>query len=231
MLSSVTSGPGAVRAGVKGLAAGLVLAGLVASSVHAQTARKETNVQRQREAVEAWTACIADDFGDDVHTLMLLDFRSDEYRRLIDDMADRRVSSECFGAIPRRYRRIELGGLPFAGGLAEQAMESESDEPLLQGLAMASIGKPAETFSYTDKVANCTVRGGPHLVAALFDSPVETDAETAALDQLQPVIDVCSQGGSTIDASPLAIRSMLATASYRILAAQDNSTDESEDDA
>ena len=195
---------------------------LLASTVHAQPVRYEKDEQVQRAAVEAWTACIADEFGEDVREVLTLDYRTDRYAALLKDLAGRRVSSACFYAMPRRYRRIELGGLPFAGGLAEQAMESAPGEPLLMRLSRAAIGAEAPTYSYTDKVANCAVRGAPHLAANLFDSAIGSVEETDAMAQLAPVFDVCTRDGSAIDASPLALRSMLATASYRILAAQDS---------
>ncbi|BDI61226.1 hypothetical protein [Qipengyuania nanhaisediminis] len=192
---------------------------------------KERNVTMQRLAVEAWTACIADEFVEEVHEVLTLDFRTLKYSRKIEKLASERVSDRCFNAMPRDYRRIELSGLPFAGGLAEQAIERTSDEPLLMRLSMAAIGKPAETYSYTDAVANCAVRGAPHLVANLFGTDVASVEETDALEQLEPVFMICTQSGPAIDASPLATRSMLATASYRLLAAQDESGEEQATDA
>lgn len=198
----------------------VALASTLATTAYAQAGGVERSEMRQRKAIEAWTACIADEFRDDVDTLLTLDYRSEEYADLMEDMVDRRVSERCFNAMPRRYRRIELGGLPFTGGLAEQAMESANEEPLLMRLSMAAIGENAPVYSYTDQVANCTVRGAPHLAANLFASEIASDEEVDALQQLAPVFEICTRGGSAIEASPLAIRSMLATASYRILAAQ-----------
>ena len=215
------------------VALGCVIATGGTTSVDAQSrlaTSKERNETMQRLAVEAWTACIADEFENRVHEVLMLDYRSREYARKLEDLAEERISERCFDAMPRNYRRIELSGLPFAGGLAEQAMENASEEPLLMRLSMAAIGKPAPVFSYTDRVANCAVRGAPHLVATLFESEVASVEETDALEQLAPVYMVCTQGGSAIEASPLAMRSMLATASYRLLASQD-STQESEPDA
>jgi len=215
-------------------ALGSLLAAGSVTSVGAQS-RLPTSQERvesmQRLAVQAWTACIADEFNGRVHEVLTLDYRTREYQRKIERLAEERISERCFDAMPRNYRRIELGGLPFAGGLAEQAMKQASDEPLLMRLSMAAIGNEAEVYSYTDRVANCAVRGAPHLVAALFESEVASVEETDALEQLAPVYMVCTRGGSAIDASPLAMRSMLATASYRILAAQDDAAQESEDDA
>ena len=219
---------------MKRLALLAALAALVSTGTQAQTRGLPVPTERvesmQRLAVEAWTACIADEFKGRVHEVLMLDFRSREYARKLERLAEERISERCFDAMPRNYRRIELNGLPFAGGLAEQAMKNASDEPLLTRLSMAAIGKQAPVFSYTDQVANCAVRGAPHLVAALFESDVASVEEEDALEQLAPVYMVCTQRGSAIEASPLAMRSMLATASYRLLASQD-STEESEPDA
>ncbi|RJY08576.1 hypothetical protein [Aurantiacibacter aquimixticola] len=194
-------------------------------------AQEERNERMQRLAVEAWTACMADEFPQDVNRLLTMDYRSDEYRRLMQDMGERRISERCFRAMPRAYRRIELGGLPFAGGLAEQAMERASEEPLVLRLSMAVIGEQAQTYSYTDQVANCIARGAPNLVADLFATEPASDEEVTALAQIAPVQDICTRDGTAIEASPIAMRAMLATAGYRILAAQDNAPVESETDA
>ena len=175
---------------------------------------------QQRQAVEAWTQCIADENAEEAHALLVLDYRGAPYRRQLNDLADRRVSSACFNAMPRDYRRIELGGLPFAGGLAERLIETMGEDSLVLRLSRAVVGAEAETFSYTDEVANCMARGAPNLVADLFATEVGEAEETAALGALAPVLTVCSRSGSSIEASPMAMRAMLATASYRLLAAQ-----------
>lgn len=196
------------------------------TSVFGRSEHYERSDRMQRLAVMAWTECIADENLEEVRNLLEMDYRSEEYRDLLADLADRRVTERCFRAMPRRYRRIELGGLPFAGGLAERLVETAGVEPLINRLSMAVIGESAQTFSYTDQVANCVVRGAPNLVANLFATDPTADEETAAFMQLAPVLDICTQNGSVIEASPLAMRSMLATASYRILAAQGGTTAE-----
>ncbi|MBX7531512.1 hypothetical protein K3165_01085 [Qipengyuania sp. 1XM1-15A] len=205
---------------MKRLVASIALAAVAATSATAQTRSREneTNVSKQRAAVEAWTACIADERTDEVRKVLALDFRSDEYRDTMKTLAKARVSSECFNAMPRSYRKIELGGLPFAGGLAEQVIEMD-DEPLLQRLSMAALVQDVPTFSRTDAIAQCMVRGAPHLVAILFDTEINSGDEIEALAELQPVSAACTRGAA-LEASPLGMRSMLATASYRLLNAQ-----------
>lgn len=193
-----------------------------------RTEHTERSERMQRSALMAWTECIADENLEGVEDLLLLEFGSRAQRRLGEYLVDRREVERCFDAMPRGYRRIELSSLPFAGGLAERLIETGGEEPLVNRLAMAVIGKQAEVFSYTDQVANCMVRGAPNLVADLFATEPTLPEEEAALAQLYPVQNICSQSGNAIEASPLALRSILATASYRILAAQEDAPVESE---
>lgn len=196
------------------------LAAMLAAPVHAQ--RKpdtEQDIALQRGSVQAWTGCIATEKADDVNRILSLDFTSSSYKIGIKALAQTRVSKECFEAMPREYRSIRLGGLPFAGGLAEHMLEADS-VPLLKRLSMAALGPAAPTHSRTDEIAMCMVRGTPHQVAGLFGTEIETDAERKALAELKPAADICAGGAAKFEASALGLRSMLATAAYRLLAAQ-----------
>ncbi len=178
----------------------------------------ERDAVKQRAALDHWTRCLAAEQEDRVRAVLLVDYREDDYKSELSKLARTRVSETCFESIPRRYRKMRLGGLPFAGALAEQII-AEGDESLLMRLSKAALTPDVQTFSYTDKAAVCTVKGAPHLVAQLFGTQAETEAETAALSALKPVTDYCTASGAKIEASALAMRSMLATASYRVLAA------------
>ena len=186
--------------------------------------QREAPVAEQRAAVAAWATCIADENTDTARDLLVRDYRSDGYKLGMKALAQTRVSQECFDAMPRRYRQMRLGGLPFAGGLAERLIEQDA-EPLLTRLSMAVIGPEAETFSYTDEVAMCAVRGAPDIVARLFATEVETPDEQASFAALAPVVAYCTKDRTPVEASPLAMRSMLATASFRLLAAQTDDAD------
>lgn len=190
---------------------------VVASAVSAQPVRKETDVGKQRAAVEAWTACIADERTDRVAAILSQDFTSNEYRGALVELGKARVSKKCFEAMPAAYRKIELGGLPFAGGLAEHMIERDP-QPLIRRLSMAALKPEVATYSRTDAIAMCMARGAPHLVAGLFGTAINSAEEGKALAALQPAAKVCGQGVA-LEASPMGMRSMLATASYRLLAA------------
>ncbi len=195
------------------------LFGLIGSSVAAQPVRKETDVTKQRAAIEAWTTCIADENPERVGKALARDFTSREYRSEMLALAETRVSSRCFQAMPGEYRRIKLGGLPFAGGLAERMIEQD-EQPLLTRLSRAVVGTVPQTYSPTDAIAMCTVRGAPQQVAVLFATPISSPEEAKALADLAPVVEICSAQRPKLEASALGLRSMLATASFRLLAAQ-----------
>lgn len=192
---------------------------LIGTSVAAQPTRKETDVTKQRAAIEAWTTCIADENPERVGKTLARDFTSREYRSEILALAETRVSSRCFQAMPGEYRRIELGGLPFAGGLAERMIEQD-EQPLLMRLSRAVVGTAPQTYSPTDAIAMCTVRGAPQQVAVLFGTPISSAEEAKALADLAPVVEICSAKRPKLEASALGLRSMLATASFRLLVAQ-----------
>ena len=203
----------------------MALAASLAAPAHAQ--RKpvvEQDVALQRGSVQAWTACLAAEKTDDARRILVQDFNSTSYKLGIKALAQTRVSKQCFEAMPQQYRSIRLGGLPLAGGLAEHLLK-EDETPLLRRLSMAALGQPAKTYSPTDAIAMCMVRGAPHFVAGLFGTQIETAEERAALAELKPVADICAGGAGKFEASALGLRSMLATSSYRLLAAQKVDTD------
>ena len=205
---------------MKRLAFLFAAAALVAAPASAQSKpRSEQDVALQRGSLEAWTACITSEKADEVHRILVQDFTSDSYKLAIRSLAQTRVSKGCFESMPREYRSIRLGGLPFAGGLAEHMLEADP-EPLLKRLSMAALGPSAKAHSRTDEIAMCIARGAPQEVAALFGTKYETEDERGALARLRPVADICTGGAGKFEASALGLRSMLATATYRLLDAQ-----------
>lgn len=200
------------------LVAGL---GLLAAPALASAQRNggDPDIGEERAAVAAWTACIADENRAEASALLNQDFTSSTYQDGLKKLALTKVSKGCFSAMPLKYRSIRLGGLPFAGGLAERLIESDST-PLAERLVTAANGREAATFSPTDGMAMCIVRKAPTRVAGLFEAEAESAAENAAIVELLPVAKACLGTGENIEISAFAVRSMLATASFRLLAAQ-----------
>ena len=202
----------------------VVTLALISCLVSPALAQRSDDVAEERAAVEAWTNCIADEKTAEVERLLEKDFRSTAYKSGMKMLARTRVSQQCFDAMPKRYREIALGGLPFAGGLAERLIE-RGEVPLVIRLPEAAAGVEPPTYSFTDTIAMCAARGAPQHVAVLFDTKINSGEELEALAGLQPIIDACTPGARKLEASALGLRSMLATASFRLLAAQKGDAD------
>ena len=172
--------------------------------------------QKARRTMASYAECVVAASPAKVADVLVRDFRTTEYRNGLRNLS--RDNEGCARKVGLS-RRMRMGNLPFAGALAEE-MLAQDREPLLKRLSMAALGPAAATYSWTDGVAMCMARGAPHMVAAALKTEVASKEERAALAELQPVAVICSGDKGKLEASALGLRSMLATASYRLLAAQ-----------
>jgi hypothetical protein len=170
---------------------------------------------RERAAVSAFGRCVVEESPAKAHSVLTSDFRTKDYRDGLRVLA--KVNDGCF----RQRGKIRFGGLPFAAAMAE-AMILKGAEPLNVRLAKAGIGKTVPTFAPSDAVAMCVARSVPDQVAALFASPIASEAETRAAGDLSTAVRLCTPKGVAVDIQPYGLRAILATASYRLLAAQES---------
>lgn len=169
-----------------------------------------------RRTMASFANCVVAGSSDKVADVLVRDFRSTGYRNGLRNLSrDNEGCARKVGLVGR----MKMGNLPFAGALAEELLGADS-QPLLKRLSMAALGPQAATYSWTDSVAMCMARGAPQPVAQLFDTAVGSGEEKTAVAGLKPVADICAGGAGKFEASALGLRSMLATASYRLLAAQ-----------
>lgn len=169
-----------------------------------------------RRTMASFAECVVAGSPAKVADVLVRDFRSTEYRNGLRNLSrDNEGCARKVGLVGR----MRMGNLPFAGALAEEMLGADS-QPLLKRLSMAALGPNATTYSWTDSVAMCMARGAPQPVAQLFDTAVGSGEEKVAVAGLKPVADICAGGAGKFEASALGLRSMLATASYRLLAAQ-----------
>ena len=169
----------------------------------------------ERAAVAAFGRCVVKESPAKAHSVLTADFRTSEYRDGLKVLA--RVNEGCFN----RRGKMRAGGLPFAAAMAEAAIMS-SNVPLNVRLARAGIGNPAPTYAPSDAMAMCIARSVPDQVAALFATPIASNEETQAAEELRPAARLCAPKGVGLDIQPYGLRAILATASYRLLAAQEN---------
>ena len=198
----------------------VALINLVALAL-APTTVEPSNTPEGRTALASFAGCIARSSPEKVHDALTRDFRTPEYRRELQVLT--KINHDCLRDWEglQRYRRITLraGGLPFAAALAE-SMLKRSEVPLnVRLLRAARIETP--TYAPSDRIAMCIARSDADNVAALLNAPIDSETETEAARALNPALRACSQGTSIV-LEPYGLRAILATASYRLLAAQES---------
>ena len=171
-----------------------------------------------RSALAAFAGCIAKASPAKVHSALTRDFRTPAYRSEIRALST--INKDCLndweGVQSARRVKLRAGGLPFAAAMAE-ALLAQGAEPLNVRLLRAARTE-APTYAPSDKIAMCVARSDADNVAALLGAPIASDVEVRAAQALSPALKLCSQGTSVI-LEPIGLRAILATASYRLLAA------------
>lgn len=170
-----------------------------------------------RQTMARLAACVADSSPEKVTDILTRDFRTTEYRNGLKNLV--RANEGCAQRVGLKGR-LSGSNLSMAAALAEVMIERDAT-PLNIRLAKAASGKEAPTFAPSDKVAMCVARSTPDDVAALFASEPGSDGEEQAAAKLLPVADMCGQGVK-VEASVTGLRSILATASFRLLKAQES---------
>lgn len=171
------------------------------------------NTPEARRMMATLAACVADTSTAKVSDVLARDFRTTEYRSGLRNLM--RANDGCARKAKLRGS-ILMEGLPFAAALAETMLERDTT-PLNMRLAKAAAGTPAPTYSASDHVAMCVARSVPDDVAALFASEPGSSAETAELAKIEKVAAMCARG-TKMEISPIGLRSIVATASYRLIA-------------
>ena len=190
----------------------LGLLGLSAVGASAQGAPRAN--PEARGTLAAFAQCVVASSPARAHSVLTRDFTTTAYRNELKLLSE--FNRSCLGG----RRGFRASGLPFAGALAE-AMLAREASPLNVRLARASSGKPAPTFAPSDAAAMCAVRSAPDQVAALLASPVASGAEFEAAAAVLPALKACARKADVdVDVQPVGLRSIVATASYRLLAAQ-----------
>lgn len=172
-----------------------------------------------RAATLAFASCAVDRSADKVRDLLTRDFTTSSYESGLKNVA--RANEDCFRVIGRSGR-LGMEGLSFAAALAESMLERD-ETPLNVRLAHVAAGKEAPAYSPSDKAAMCVARSAPDETARLFATEVATPDETAAAAALAPVLAACARavGSPPIEADAFGLRAIVATAAYRLLAAQE----------
>jgi hypothetical protein len=175
----------------------------------------QANTPEARRMMAQLAACVADGSTEKVSDVLKRDFRTSEYRNGLRNLM--RANDGCARKAKLRGS-IRMEGLPFAAALAEAMLERD-EAPLKGRLARAAAGTAAPTYSPSDAVAMCVARSVPDDVSALLASEPGSAEEVVALTKVENVARMCSRG-TKLEISPTGLRSIVATASYRMVASQ-----------
>jgi hypothetical protein len=170
-----------------------------------------------RRLMAEYASCVADQSSAKVGIVLTRDIRSTEYRNGLRNLA--RANDGCRRKVGLSRSRA-TSGLVFAAALAEEMLRRDP-APLKLRLARAATGNQAPTYDASDAVAMCVARSAPDEVATLFATPPASAEETAALAPIETLAGMCSRDAK-LEISPVGLRSIVATASYRLLAAQES---------
>lgn len=170
-----------------------------------------------RLTMARFATCVAGSSPEKVADVLTRDFRTTEYRNGLKNVV--RANEGCATRVGLRGR-LSGSNLPMAAALAE-AMLARDTAPLNVRLAKAASGKEAPTFAPSDKIAMCIARSTPDDVAALFATEPGSGNETKAATKLQPAVQLCSREAK-LETSVAGLRSIVATATFRLLAAQES---------
>ena len=176
---------------------------------------KTGNDTAARLTMARYADCVVDSSPDKVADVLMRDLRTPEYRNGLRNLS--RANEGCARKVGLRGS-LRMAELPFAAALAEEALR-RGTSPLKMRLAKAAGAAHVQTFASTDALAMCIVRSTPDDVAALLTSAPGSDAEAAALATTGQAAQLCARG-SRLEITPIGLRSIVATAAYRLLASE-----------
>jgi hypothetical protein len=170
-----------------------------------------------RKALAVFARCVIEHDAVRIGAVLNRDFRTSTYRKALDRV--NQTNRDCMARTG--HTSMRLGSLPLAAALSEELIERDAT-PLNVRLARAAAGKTPELYGPSDAIAMCVAKSAPDDVARLFSTEPDSDVEKAASDKIIPVLGACATAVRVpgIQTSPFGLRSIVATAAYRLLAAQ-----------
>ena len=182
---------------------------------------QDANNAEARLAIEAYGACVVKLNPKESARVLSMDYKKSTYRTALKMLvmdAERRCARDSFG-----QGRMRGDDLSMAAAIAEALLESD---PKTVNARLAGIGAAQRTpLGKMDAVAHCLARSLPDQVGQLFATAPASEAETAAAAPLLQAVPSCARATGAVDQYDLtvpAVRAILATASFRILAAQES---------
>ncbi|WP_428629452.1 hypothetical protein [Sphingopyxis sp.] len=184
-------------------------------------AANDANTPEGRLAIEAYGACVVKLSPKESARVLSMDYKKSTYRtalKMLVKDAERPCARASFGT-----GRMRGDDLSMAAAIAEALIEAD---PTAVNARLAGIGAAQRTpLGKTDAVAHCLARSLPDQVSQLFATAPASEAEAAAAAPLLQAVPTCARATAApeqYDLSIPAVRAILATASFRILAAQES---------
>ena len=184
---------------------------LMLFALQGRPAELSSSAPEARRAMHAFGACVADASPGKAARTLSMDFTTSTYRSALRNLAS--ANASCL-----REGRMLSGGLLLAGAMAERLLEKDPS-PLNARLARAAAASAPPARSPMDRIAICTVRSAPDEVARLFAAEVASGEEASAAAGLSVILRLCSADGPQLETTTEGLRSMLATAAFRSVAA------------
>jgi hypothetical protein len=196
-----------------------IIGALLALPTVAREAKRVPNTPEARLAAEAYAKCVAEYSPDESARVLSMNFTTSRYRtalRMLSKASEQPCARDSIG------KGVMRGDdLVFAGAVAEALIESATKSVNVR-LARVPADLKVLTFSPTDAVASCVARSDPDGTGKLFATDSGSSEEVEAAQALSLAVGRCAQKSAPMSLSPLGLRSILATASFRLLAAQES---------
>ena len=191
------------------LLAGFLVAG---SAAFGAPAADKPATAADRRMLRDFSRCLGQESPGQARRILRLDYRTDEYRRSLRNLATTYRSCKSFSG------SLKMSGVLLAGGLAEALLpQALAGQPLV---ARAAPDPALPTLVARDEgefLGLCSVRTMPDRVAALLATAPASEEEKQAVAAISPNLAPCLKDGAVARLNRPGLRSVLALAAYRIV--------------
>jgi hypothetical protein len=162
-------------------------------------------------AMHLYATCVVRDSQPGAEKLLQMDVGTPEYQETL-----RAYALSHPHCVPGR--KLQFGGLPFAGAVAEALiLERYSGRNVADLIAQAAPESDLPPHGMAEGVGMCVARAKPELVKAVLDTDPGSQQEVQALDQTGPALTGCIHKGTQITLNKQAARAMYALGAWRLI--------------
>lgn len=176
------------------------------------TSPSEQGLKAMR-ALHGFGECIVKAAPAGARELVVMDHQTAEYRAKLLAVLNG-PGEDC----QKKAKGLNIGSALLAGVMAEALLDSQfqPDVPA-ERLGADPQRQPIGARNELELMALCTVLNAPKVSSRLFASEPGSAVEGKALAALKPTVNGCLKKGANMNATPPAMRSLLALAAWRIV--------------